>query len=135
MTPKTALVTAIACAALVFAVPAAWGDNWGADRKDQAVSQVRPDDRAGPLGAGAVTLPGRVAARRVNNTPGRPDDRGGMRGPGTIPASLPSTAAASVQSTFQWDDAALGAGAVLGLLLFGGAVGLTIRHRGRVILS
>lgn len=135
MTLKSSFVAAIACAALGLAVPAAWGDNWGADRKDQAVSQVRPDDRAGPLGAGAMTLPERVAARTVDSAPGRPDDRGGMRGPGAIPASLQSTAAASVESTFQWDDAALGAGAVLGLLLFGGAVGLTIRHRGRVILS
>jgi hypothetical protein len=135
MTAKTSFVTAIACAAFVLAVPAAWGDNWGADRKDQAVSQVRPDDRAGPLGAGAVTLTERVVGRTVDSAPGRPDDRSGPRGPGAIPASLQSTAAASVQSAFHWDDAALGAGAVVGLLLFGGAVGLTIRHRGRVILS
>jgi hypothetical protein len=135
MTPKTALVTASACAALVFAVPAAWGDNWGADSKDQAVSQVRPDDRAGPLGAGAVTPPEPVAAQRVDSAPSRPDDRGGTRAPGASSASVQSPAAASVESTFHWEDAAFGAGAVFGLLLVGGAVGLAIRHRGRVILS
>lgn len=36
MTPKFSLITAIAGAALVFAVPAAWGDSWGADRQQQA---------------------------------------------------------------------------------------------------
>jgi hypothetical protein len=135
MRPKTAFVTAIACAALVFAVPAAWGDNWGADTKDQAVSRVRPDDRAGPLGVGAATLPQRVAARRVDSAPSRPDDRAGTRGPGAISTSLQSPAAASVESTFHWDDAALGAGAVLALLLIGSAVGLMTRRRGRVALS
>jgi hypothetical protein len=136
MTLKTAFVAAIACVALVFAVPAAWGDRWGADRKDQAVSQARPDDRAGPLGVGAVTLLERVAARRVDTAPSRPDDRAGTRGAGAISASSHSAAAASVGSTFHWDDAALGAaGAVLGLLLIGSAVGLMTRRRGRVILS
>ena len=135
MTLKTSLVFVVACAAVLLAVPAAWGDNWGADTRDQAVSHARPDDRAGPLGIGAVTVPRRVVAPRLDAPTGRPDDRGGVRGPGASTASLPSTAAASVQSTFQWDDAALGAGAVLGLLLFGGAVGLTIRRFGRVILS
>ncbi len=41
MTPKISLITAILGAALVFAVPA-FGDNWGADRQDQAV-RVSPD--------------------------------------------------------------------------------------------
>jgi len=36
MTRKISLITAIAGAALVFAVPAAWGDSWGADRQGQA---------------------------------------------------------------------------------------------------
>ena len=35
MTPKFSLITAIAGAALVFAVPAAWGDSWFADRQGQ----------------------------------------------------------------------------------------------------
>ena len=47
MTRKFSLITAIAGAALVFAVPAAWGDSWFADQQ-QASVRVSPDlvDRA-----------------------------------------------------------------------------------------
>ncbi len=47
MTPKFSLITAIAGAALVFAVPAAWGDSWFADQQQPSV-RVSPDlvDRA-----------------------------------------------------------------------------------------
>ncbi len=47
MTPRISLITAVAGAALVLAVPAAWGDNWAADRQQAAV-HVSPDlvDRA-----------------------------------------------------------------------------------------
>ena len=31
MALKTSFVTAIACASLIFAAPATWADNWGAD--------------------------------------------------------------------------------------------------------
>ena len=47
MTPKISLITATVGAALVLGVPAAWGDNYFADRQDEAV-RVSPDlvDRA-----------------------------------------------------------------------------------------
>ena len=41
MTPKISFITAVACAALVFAVPA-FGDSWGADQ-NQAAVRVSPD--------------------------------------------------------------------------------------------
>ena len=46
MTPKISLITAVAGAALVLAVPA-WGDNWAADQQ-QPIVHVSPDavDRA-----------------------------------------------------------------------------------------
>jgi hypothetical protein len=112
MTLKTSLVFVIACAAVLLAVPAAWGDNWGADTKDQAVSQVRPDDRAGPLGIGAVTA--------------RPDDRLGIRG--VAPARA---AVVHAQSTgFDWGDAAIGGAFVLTLALLGmGATLISLRRR------
>ena len=46
MTPRFSLITAISGAALVLAVPAAWGDSWFADQ--QAGVRVSPDlvDRA-----------------------------------------------------------------------------------------
>ena len=112
MTPKTSLVSAIACAALVLAVPAAWGDNWGADTKDQAVSQVRPDDRAGPLGIGAVTA--------------RPDNHAGIRRVAPV-----REAVVHAQSTgFDWGDAAIGGAFVLTLALLAmGATLISLRRR------
>lgn len=47
MTPRISLITAVAAAALALGVPAAWGDDWYADRQ-QASVQISPDavDRA-----------------------------------------------------------------------------------------
>jgi len=150
MTFKISFITATIGAALVFAAPAAWADSWGADESDAAgghvtpglvdrevaVSPVRPDNRAGVLGVGAVTMLEQATARSLGATAVRPDDRAGMHGPGAIIAApLPGPTTSSAESSFQWNDAALGAGAMLGLLVLLGAVGLTIRHRGRVILS
>jgi hypothetical protein len=65
----------------------------------------------------------------------RPDDRSGWGGLDVVPE--PPIAASSVAGAdgFEWADAAVGAGAALGLLLAGMALLLTIRHRGRVIVS
>jgi hypothetical protein len=48
MTPRISLITAVAAASLVVAVPAAFGDGWGADRQDGASVVGSPDlfDRA-----------------------------------------------------------------------------------------
>ena len=47
MTPRISLITAVAAAALALGVPAAWGDDWYADRQQESV-QISPDliDRA-----------------------------------------------------------------------------------------
>lgn len=47
MTPKISLITAVAAAAMTLCVPAAWGDDWFADRQ-QASVRISPDavDRA-----------------------------------------------------------------------------------------
>ena len=43
MTPRISLITAVAAAALVIGVPAAFSDNWGADRQDGATVVGSPD--------------------------------------------------------------------------------------------
>jgi hypothetical protein len=47
MTPRISLITAVAAAALALGVPAAWGDDWYADRQQESI-RVSPDlmDRA-----------------------------------------------------------------------------------------
>lgn len=52
MTPRISLITAVAAAALTVGAPAAFGDNWGADRRDGTAVVGSPD------------LPDRVAAAR-----------------------------------------------------------------------
>jgi hypothetical protein len=85
---------------------------------------VRPDDRAGLLGVGnADAQPASV----------RPDDRGGVHGPGAA-GQVQSEPPPAATDGFHWDDAFLGMAATLALLLFGAALALTIRSRGRVIL-
>lgn len=90
-------------------------------------SAVRPDDKAGMLGVGAVTT-------QAPATPVRPDDRAGSRGPGSVlqPPTAPSTwidrqelrtPGRSVETSqsssiaagdgFQWGDAAVGGGVFL----------------------
>lgn len=115
----------------------------------------RPDDRGGMLGVGAaqaVIVPDaferaflrhaaatpvpdafeRAVIREQATTAVRPDDRPGLRGPGLVPTAPTSVATAS-DGGFAWDDAAFGAGAMLGLALLGTAI-LGIRRRGGVVL-
>jgi hypothetical protein len=60
MTPKISLITAVAGAALVLAVPAAWGDNWAADRQQQREQASMLDARERALGVSQGN--GRVSA-------------------------------------------------------------------------
>ena len=48
MTPRISLITAVLALALVVSVPAAFGDNWGADKQNQTTFVGSPDaiDRA-----------------------------------------------------------------------------------------
>jgi hypothetical protein len=110
----------------------------------------KPNDRAGLLGvggiAGSIATPDaveravgrhnasiapdafeRAVAIHVASSP-RPDDRAGAHGPGAIsPVTL--NPGVSTQDGFQWNDASVGAGAMLAALLLAAAVGLTVRRR------
>jgi hypothetical protein len=113
----------------------------------------RPDDRAGPLGVGAISYPAASAERpdnrggllgigsiagAVSAVPLRPDDRAGLRGPmlGTTSAAVAAAQAARVTTTndgIAWRDAFFGAGATLIVVLLAGVLMLTLRGRRRVI--
>jgi hypothetical protein len=67
--------------------------------------------------------------------PVRPDDRGAARGPGVLSAGVASSSSVETSEGFQWRDAAVGAGAASGLLMFGAALLMTARHRSRALLS
>ena len=115
----------------------------------------RPDDRAGMLGVGAaqvVVVPDAFeravlrstelappdaferAVLRASNAGPRPDDRAGARGPGAMPSTVASVAAARANDGFAWGDAFVGAAGALSILLLGTATMLTIRHRGRTLV-
>jgi hypothetical protein len=64
----------------------------------------------------------------------RPDDRGDARGPGALSAAPPLGVPAPSGDPFQWDAAAAGAAAMVGVFLFMAGIALTIRRRGRVLL-
>ena len=78
------------------------------------IGEVRPDDRAGARGPGAlgsVTIAGAV---------GHPDNRTGTRGPGSVDKVVVATASTG----FDWGDAFIGSLGGLGtaLLLTGGVI-------------
>lgn len=121
-----------------------------------AQASERPNDRAGLLGVGnvaaSIATPDaferavarhdasitpdaleRALAIHVASTPPRPDDRAGALGPGEITPVI-SNRDVSASDGFQWSDASVGAGAMLGALLLAAAVGLTVR-RGRALPS
>ena len=95
----------------------------GAVATDLGAAPVRPDDRAGPRGAVASSGPSSI----------RPDDRGGVR-PVPISTSTPLVAAVPADG-FHWSDAAIGAGFAFAVVLLAGALALTIRQRRRLALS
>jgi hypothetical protein len=108
-----------------------------------ALGAIRPDNRSGPLGAAPVTLVGNSddvfmrAVTRHQTSVGqfRPDDRSGPLGAEpitiashTVAVSAPATTASS--GSFQWGDAAVGAGSVLAFcMLVLIAVTLQRQHR------
>jgi hypothetical protein len=120
-----------------------------------AQAAERPDDRAGMIGVGAaqvVEAPPdafeRAVLRHASTAPPdaferavvrqatvavRPDDRAVARGPGAVAPTL-SPSADPAQPNLGWSDALLGAAGILGVLVLGAAVTLTIRHRARVVL-
>jgi hypothetical protein len=95
-----------------------------------------PDDRAGTRGVGsAVAAPDLIdrVLLRQQLTARRPDDRAGAHGVGLIKSESLAAASYLVDSGFQWDDAGIGAGTALGLVLATGA-GLAVLRRRRPVL-
>jgi len=92
------------------------------------VAADRPDDRAGPLGVGAVALAGTSVDRAVAV---RPDDRA-VRGVGSIDAAVPApvVVVAPASTGFDRTDAAIGAIGGIAAAVLAGALGLaTVRAR------
>ena len=128
MTPRISFITAVVGAALVFAVPA-FGDPWGADRRDATV-HVSPDlvDRA--AAARQQELSSMLDARErsfaaisgaasiVASDPVR-DDRFQLD-----PASIPTPAGTSSAQDIEWRQIGIGFGG--GVLL---ALGLFLATR------
>ena len=96
------------------------------DAFERAVLRSAAANRVPDLFERAVLREGRSAAR--------PDDRAGGRGPGNLASTLSSVAVSSTDEGFRWDDAFLGAAAMLAVVLLGAAATLTIRRRGGVAL-
>jgi hypothetical protein len=120
-----------------------------------AQAAERPDDRGGMIGVGGTQIVlatpdafERAVLRNAAANPVpdvferavlreslsavRPDDRSGARGPGNFASPLASASVSAADDGIRWDDAFLGAAAVLGVVLLGAATTLTIRHRGGV---
>jgi hypothetical protein len=121
-----------------------------------AQAAERPDDRGGLIGVGGAQVVAATpdvferavlrsaaanpvpdvferAVLRESRSAVRPDDRAGARGRGNFATAVPSVAAPAADG-FRWDDAFLGAAAMLGFVLLGAAATLTIRHRGSVVV-
>jgi hypothetical protein len=84
-----------------------------------SVAAVRPDDRAVRVSPVSSVEP--VAL---------PDDRAGVRGPGAAPEPTPAHIVVS-PGGFDWTDAGIGAGMVLGLILLGSGMLLVARRHRR----
>jgi uncharacterized iron-regulated membrane protein len=88
----------------------------------QLKTAVRPDDRAGIRGPGAIEQP------TTGSTATRPDDRAGERGPGAF--DRPTVVVAHTATDFDWGDAFVGAMGGIGMaLLLTGALFLLLGQR------
>ena len=145
---KIRLITVLAVLAVAIAVTAgaAAGSTKSVRPDDRAgakgpgaiagvsVASVSPDDRAGAKGSGAIAAakgPGPIAGVSVAKV--RPDDRAGLRGPGAfaVPSTGPSVEVRRVSSDgFDWPAAFVGAASTLGLCLLAGGA-LLLRPGGR----
>lgn len=123
--PVILVALGVVVAALTAGAPIAGADPWFDDRS----SVVRPDDRAGARG------PGAVAAANATPPATRPDDRAEARGPGAL---SPGTSTIVVRSanTFDWGDATIGVVSGMGFaLLLAGLAVLTVVTRKKTRVS
>jgi len=94
---------------------------------------TRPDDRSGVRGIESQTvtpdlseIQRHVKADEVVSQSSRPDDRAGFRGPGTV--RTPEVVAVKGNG-FDWKDAGIGAGTMIGIVLvLGSALALSRRR-------
>jgi hypothetical protein len=112
-------IAPVALAALALAVPGVAGANTESGSPQPAKVDLRsPDARDGitkpePKGIDLRTPDAQVGVRDVTRV-----------------APVPSTRVVAVPQTgFEWGDAAIGAGAILALVLAGGGLILTVRQR------
>jgi hypothetical protein len=121
----TLVSLAVVVAATILGAPVASAD----PRFNDQSSSVRPDDRGGLRG------PGALASSTAAESAVRPDDRPGPRGPGALPGGR-STIVVGPAKTFDWGDAAIGALSGMGFaLLLVGLVVLTVVSRTKTRLS
>jgi hypothetical protein len=147
--PVIFVALAVVVAALTAGAPIAGADPWFNDRS----SVVRPDDRAGARGPGALASadaaqratrpddragargPGAVASAGATQPATRPDDRAGARGPGAVSPGTSTIVVRSV-NTFDWGDAAIGVVSGMGFaLLLAGLAVLTVVTRTKTRMS
>jgi hypothetical protein len=126
-----AIVLALAAAAIVAA-------GAQATRPDDRVRQLGvPDAIERAVNTKLAAVPDAVE-RAVNIklalAPVRPDDRAGVRDPAPVQGEAQAPASAASSPGFQWADAAVGAGATIGVFMLGGVLLLTIRRRTHVVL-
>ena len=163
MTARTKLTTVTALVVVAaFLVPVAQAqhpDNRalrgpGGIALEQQSTIVRPDDRAGPRGPGAIDVQSatttsstatrpddRAEARgpgafetNTTSTPTRPDDRAGERGPGAF--DQPTVLVTQSSTGFDWGDAFVGAlGGIGTALLLTGALFLLLGQRTRTRIA
>ena len=131
MVNRSRRLVGVIFAALVAAAIAAGGAQ--ADRPD-LVRAVRAGKAASAAQPASPERFERAAARAGDDAVTRPDDRGGTRGPGTVFSTSPLTVSTVSRDGFQWEDATVGAAAMLVGLLLAGGMAFTVRHRRRVIL-
>jgi hypothetical protein len=119
------LVVGLATAALT--APVAQADDWFryAAPVEGSGQVLRPDDRAGIRGPGAVNS---VGAENFLAHGLRPDDRAGIRGVGSV-SNEPMLVRVTGDG-FSWGDAGIGAASALALALLAGTSVLLLR-RGR----
>lgn len=108
---------AICLGALALAIPSGASGSYG------SVSPQGPDRKPVAKDSGLV-IPDHTALNQslapVSGSPGAG---------GEAPAMPPLVASPSISDGFDWADAALGAGVVMGVVAFGGAALLTVRRR------
>lgn len=134
LTGRCRMTVALVAALAAFAAPAASAGHQDLMSPNTVQQASHPNDQAGALGVGAVKGPAPDAFERYlrNN---RPAPVVQSEGPDAFERYLGNNAPVSSAVSrsardegFQWDDAGLGAGGMIGILLLAGVAALLIRQ-------